>query len=208
MKKKLPIIIIAASAVLLLIIAGIYIYSVRHADYLFARSVSDDEREKRIALVEEAVSWYGTEGGSTAHAQLLEIYNSQEVLPVGYAMKQDDAWCAAFVTVVAIRQERTDIIPAECGCQRQIELFQKLGCWEETDDYEPLPGDIIYYAGSTAGENTGRAKHVGIVVGCWRGWIKVIEGNYADRVEYRYIRIGDASIRGYGIPDYEKLPVE
>lgn len=207
MKKKILIILVSA-AVLLLVIAGLYIHSIHNADYLFTRSVSDDERQNRLALVEEAVAWYGTEEGSTAHAQLLEIYNAQEALPVGYAMKSDDAWCAAFVSVMAIRQNFTEIIPTECGCQRQIELFQQLDCWEEADDYEPLPGDIIYYSAPSAGENTANAKHVGIVVGTWRSWIKVIEGNYNNRVEYRYIRVGDASIRGYGIPEYEKLAVE
>lgn len=201
MKKKI-IITAAAAAVLLLLIAGIYIYSLRHADYSFTRAVSDDERQNRITLVEEAVSWLGTEEGSTAHAQLLQIYNSHEPLAVGYEMHSSDAWCAAFVSVAAIRTELTGIIPTECGCERQIELFQELECWEEDDNYEPLPGDIIYYSGSTAGENSGWAKHVGIVVGTWRGWIKVIEGNYNQQVAYRYIRVGDPSIRGYGLPDY------
>ena len=97
----------------------------------------------------------------------------------------------------------TDIIPTECGCQRQIDLFKKLGRWEEMDDYIPLPGDIIYYSSQRPiGENTAWSDHVGIVVGTQGKWIKVIEGNYHEKVEYRIICTGDILIRGYGLPDY------
>ena len=116
----------------------------------------------------------------------------------------EDNWCAAFVSVAAIQSGLTDIIPTECGCQRQIGLWQELGQWEEDDSYEPLPGDIIYYSSGAPlfGDNTKWSDHVGIVVGTWHGWIKVIEGNYGDMVAYRYIPINAVNIRGYATPDY------
>ena len=106
---------------------------------------------------------------------------------------------------VFTRQRHTDIIPTECGCERQIGLWQKLERWEENDNYMPLPGDYIYYAWDehfSFGDCTGWADHVGIVVGTNGPFIKVIEGNRDDMVTYRIILRGNWQIRGYGLPDY------
>ena len=65
-------------------------------------------------------------------------------------------------------------------------------------------GDYIFYSkeNGNPGDNIGWAEHIGIVVGVWKDWIKVIEGNKDDAVSYRYIRVGDWIIRGYGVPNY------
>ena len=99
----------------------------------------------------------------------------------------------------------TDIIPTECGCQRQIGLFDAIGRWEEEDAYVPLPGDIIYFVlkGDTSAACTAWSDHVGIVVGTNGNRIKVIEGNNGGAVRYRYISVDDPTIRGYALPDYE-----
>ena len=93
--------------------------------------------------------------------------------------------------------------PPSAG-QRQIGLFDDLGCWEERDDYMPLPGDIIFYCTGNKlfGDCIGWSDHVGIVVGTRFGWIQVIEGNVNDTVTYRYIMVNDPSIRGFGIPNF------
>ena len=109
------------------------------------------------------------------------------------------------VSAAAIASQETNIIPTECGCQRQIELFAQMGCWQEDDNYLPLPGDIIYYSWGKQplfSDCTGWSNHVGIVVGTAGPFIKVIEGNKNDRVAYRYILRGYYQIRGYGLPDY------
>ena len=121
-----------------------------------------------------------------------------------YKVLYTDSWCATFVTAAAMKAGLTDIIPPECGCQRQIGLFQELGRWQEQDTYIPLPGDIIYYAWDEEpfGDCTGWADHVGIVVGtCWP-FVKVIEGNKDDRVDYRIVSIWNPTIRGYALPEY------
>ncbi len=202
-KRKLILKIVLGFALVCLLI-GLAVYAVRHGDYAFTRSVSDDERELRLSLVHQAEAWLGTEEGSPAHAQIIDIYNRHEPLAQGYEVKPEDNWCAAFVSTAAIQAGLTDYIPTECGCQRQIDLWTELNCWQEDDSYEPLPGDIIYYSskGPWFGDNTEWSDHVGIVVGTWHGWIKVIEGNYGDMVAYRYIPVDDVSIRGYAIPDY------
>lgn len=192
--------------ILIAAVIGIGIFIAYNADYGFSRSVSAGEQKLRLQIVSEAEDWLGADEGSAAHRQILDIYNSHKPLAQGYEVQADDNWCAAFVSTVAIQCGLTDIIPTECGCQRQIGLFQELNCWVEEDDYEPLPGDIIYYCNSDtglSGDCTGWSDHVGIVVGTWHGIIKVIEGNNSDSVRYRYIPVNAPLIRGYATPDYE-----
>lgn len=175
------------------------------ATYGFAREVSEKEKSLRLEMVSTAESWLGTLEGYADHEELMQLYNSHEPLAQGYEMTLEDNWCAAFGSVVAIQCGNTDIIPTECGCERQIGLWQKLDRWEENDNYVPLPGDYIYYAWDEAwpfGDCTGWADHVGIVVGTAGPFIKVIEGNYGDQVAYRTILIGNYQIRGFGLPDY------
>ncbi|MBQ9762080.1 MAG: CHAP domain-containing protein [Oscillospiraceae bacterium] len=207
MKKKIIIgAIIAASlaAVVLLTMGGVWIYQ-RNAHYDFDHTVPPAQAIQRTQVVKQAQQWLGAKEGDSRHKQIVDLYNAHTPLAQGYQVTYDDNWCATFVSTVAIQLGITDIIPTECGCQRQIELFQQKGCWEENDDYLPLPGDIIYYCMENAplfGDCTGWSDHVGIVVGTAGEFIKVIEGNYGDEVAYRYLSAGDRHIRGYAIPAY------
>lgn len=173
--------------------------------------VDPAERKLRDSVVERAETYLGVNETDDSHMRIVDLYNSQEVLPMGYTLQQSDSWCAAFVTGVAIQQKMTDIIPPECGCQRQIELFKALSRWEERDNAIPLPGDIIYYDWEEKNlfdDCTGWSDHVGIVVGTKWPFVKVIEGNKDDSVSYRYIFLNDVHIRGFGKPDYssKKIP--
>lgn len=172
----------------------------------FAREIAQAEAELRFRIVQTAESWIGSNETDGTHQEIIDLYNSHEPLAQGYAVTYEDNWCATFGSAVAIQLELTDIIPTECGCERQIGLWQEMGRWEENDNYLPLPGDYIYYAwdeGFDLGDCTGWADHVGIVVGTAGPFIKVIEGNKDDQVTYRVILRGDYQIRGYGLPDYE-----
>ena len=132
----------------------------------FYWKVSPEETALRMELVQTAESYLGTLEGDSRHQEILGIYNTHEPLAVGYVVQDTDDWCATFVSAMAIQCGLTDIIPTECGCQRQIGLFQSLGTWEENDAAVPLPGDIIYYDWDARGlgGSTGWADHVGIVV--------------------------------------------
>ena len=176
--------------------------------YGFDHEIPDAEQQLRLKLVETASSWIGSNEANGSHQAIIDLYNNHEPLAQGYRVKYDDQWCATFVSAAAIEAGLTPIIPTECGCQRQIELFQGLEVWQEADDYIPLPGDIIYYCQNNIdniNDCTGWSDHVGIVVGTSEHWIKVIEGNYSDRVGYRYIKADDLIIRGYAVPDYSSL---
>lgn len=203
-KRRMFLIPVAIIAVITLIVSGIFIYF-HFADWGFARQVPFTEQLSRLHTVHTAQNWLGTREGFANHERIVQIYNSHEPLAQSYAVTVDDNWCAAFASAVAIQCDLTDIVPTECGCERQIGLWEKLGRWEENDNYMPLPGDYIYYAwdeGWDFGDCTGWADHVGIVVGTAGPFIKVIEGNKDDMVTYRIILRGDYRIRGYGMPDY------
>lgn len=164
-------------------------------------------------VVEHARLWIGTKEGSAKHKAVVDLYNSHKPLARGYKVKYTDAWCATFVSAIAIQLGYTEIIPTECGCGKMIELFKKLGAWVENENRTPNPGDIIFYDwnDSGKGDNLGSPEHVGIVEKVENGKITVIEGNYdgsdadkTDGVERRVIAVNGRYIRGYGVPKYDK----
>lgn len=210
MTKRQKIILYSIIGVLVLtglIAGGIWLYF-SNAAYGFEEAIPEAEKTLRMSLITAAEGWLGCNEADGSHKQIIDFYNSHEPLAQGYQVQYDDQWCATFVSAAAIRAGLTQIIPTECGCQRQIELFRQLGTWQESDDHKPLPGDIIYYSRDSSalfGDCTKWSDHVGIVVGTNGNMIKVIEGNYGDRVDYRLIRVNDPIIRGFAIPDYRTL---
>ena len=156
-------------------------------------------------VVEQAKAWLGLKESDGSHKQIIDIYNSQKPLPVGYAVKYNDAWCATFVSAVAVKLGYTDIIPCECSCPRMITLFQNKGIWVEDENRTPNPGDIIFYdwQDNGVGDNKGSSDHVGIVEKVSDGYITVIEGNYSDSVKRRTLAVNGRYIRGYGVPKYD-----
>lgn len=160
----------------------------------------------REDIVKQAESWIGRKESDGSHKFIIDTYNGHKPLARGYKVKYTDAWCATFVSAVAIAQGATAIIPIECGCGQMIELFKSLGCWVETDSYVPSPGDVIFYDwdDNGSGENKGYPEHVGIVQKVSGSALYVIEGNYGDSVKVRRLAVNGKYIRGYGIPKYSK----
>ena len=200
MNRKKTWIQICCSTVFFLAVAAHYIFE----PWGFYRKVGQPEVGKRLSLVAAAEAYLGANEADGSYRVILERYNAQPVLPQGYALQDSDSWCAAFVTVAAMDAGLSQRIPPECGCQRQIGLWQALGSWQEDDGYIPQPGDIIYYDfdENRLRDCTGWSDHVGIVVGVKWPFIKVIEGNWRDAVCSRVLFINDIHIRGYGLPDY------
>ncbi len=202
-KKRIWPIVLISVLLLIVLLVGFY-FSIPYLNYGFSRAVSPEEEALRLTVVEYAESWLGANESDGSHHPIVDLYNSFEPLAQGYTVTYEDNWCATFGSAVAIHLGLTDIIPTECGCQRQIGLFDAMGRWEEDDSYLPLPGDYIFYAwdDNPIGDCTGWADHVGIVVGTWGPFIKVIEGNKSDAVGYRILLRDDPTIRGFGLPDY------
>lgn len=157
------------------------------------------------AVLAQARAWIGKNEADGTHKSIIDVYNAHKPLARGYAVKYTDAWCATFVSAVAIKCGATDIIPTECGCGQMIALFKNLGEWSESDRRTPKPGDVIFYDwdDTGAGDNTGWPDHVGIVESVSGGNITVIEGNKNNAVARRTIAVNGRYIRGYGVPKYE-----
>lgn len=195
------------SLIILVVIVILSAAFLSNAEFGYPRSVPAEEAALRDAVVATAVSWLGCKEGDNTHTPIIDIYNRHEPLARDYAVQYDDEWCSTYASAISIQCGLTDIIPTECGCERHIWLFMEIDAWEENDDYIPLPGDYIFYSkeNGNPGDNVGWAEHIGIVVGVWNNWIKVIEGNKEDAVAYRYIPVGNWIIRGYGVPDYGRI---
>lgn len=167
-----------------------------------------DKSDLRHKVIETAQSFLDYNEWDGSHQTIIDIYNNYGNLPIGYKVSYYDSWCATFVSVVAILCGIEDsLIPRECGCERQIQLFKQLGTWTEDDAYVPSPGDIIYYNWDDGWDyeytdNQMFADHVGIVTACDGYYITVIEGNYHDQVQYRTIEVNGRFIRGFGTPNY------
>ena len=159
---------------------------------------------ERDQIIAQARAWLGKKESDGSHREIIDVYNSHKPLARGYAVKYTDAWCATFVSALAIKCGLTDIIPTECGCGQMVTLFQKLGEWIENDAYLPSPGDVIFYdwQDSGSGDNTGWPDHVGIVEEVSGKTITIIEGNKSNYVSRRTLQVNGKYIRGYGVPKY------
>ena len=168
------------------------------------------ETKIREKVVATAKAWLGCKESDGSHRQIVDVYNSHRPLARGYALRYTDAWCAGFVSAVAIKCGLTDIMPTEVGVGNMIDLYRRLGRWKEQDSYVPSPGDVIMYAwgDSGAGDCASGASHVGIVVSCDGKTITVIEGNKNNAVDYREIAVNGRYIRGFGLPDYASKATE
>ena len=163
--------------------------------------VSNGQRDR---ILRAAASLVGVRGGSAAHHQLVNDYNSVRPLPVGYAVKNSDDWCDIFVTTVFQREGLSGLIGRECGVERHIQIFKRLGIWNEDGSSTPKAGDIITFNWDQNSQpNNGFADHIGIVESVSNGFIHTIEGNSNDQVRRNTYRIGHGNIRGFATPRYQ-----
>lgn len=159
----------------------------------------------RNNVVKQAQAWVGLKESDGTHMKIVNVYNGHKPLARGYKLKSTDSWCAAFVSAVSIECGCTGIIPTEVSCPQMIELFKKLGEWQENDAYKPSPGDVVFYDwdDSGSGDNKGVSDHVGVVEKVSGNKITVIEGNKNNAVERRTLEVNGRYIRGYGVPKYD-----
>ena len=161
--------------------------------------------DQKNRVIRAASNLVGTSTGSAAHQRMVEDYNSVKPLPVGYAVKNTDDWCDVFVTVVFQREGLSHLVGRECGVERHIQIFKKLGIWNEDGTTTPQSGDIITFNwDKDTQQNDGWADHIGIVERVENGWIHTIEGNSSNGVVRRNTyRVGHGNIRGFARPHYQ-----
>lgn len=162
----------------------------------------------RDRAVQRAISYVGMRQGDSRHRQLIDTYNTYLPHPRGYKMTYKAFWCATGMSAIAIEEKLTKIMPVECGCPQMVRLYQQIGRWRENDDFNPRPGAIIFWdwQDSGIGDNCGTPDHVGMVVKNENGRLTVVECNNGNAAcDYKYMRVNDRYIRGYGDPDYESM---
>lgn len=108
-------------------------------------------------------------------------------------------WCAIFVSWCADQCGYLDagVLPKMEGVRPYVDWFRERGQWQGRD-YEPSPGDIIFFDW----ESDGLADHVGIVEKIENGLVYTVEGNSGDVCAERRYTFGIAPIYGYGLPLY------
>nr|DAK03040.1 MAG TPA: peptidoglycan hydrolase [Caudoviricetes sp.] len=171
------------------------------------------EKQIRAQVVATAEAWLGAKTGSAQHKEIIKIYNAQRPLPRGTQMQENWAWCAVFVSAVALKLGYRDIMPTEMSCHQMMLLYKQLGRWIENDAYVPSAGDVIFYdwqdgTNYAATDNTGTPDHVGIVTSCDGITIRVIEGNVSNEVGTRVLVVNGRYIRGFGVPDFASKATE
>ena len=164
----------------------------------------------RTKVIGQARAWLGCNEADGTHKKIIDIYNTQNPRPRGYKVQYTDAWCATFVSAVAVKLGYTRIIPCECSCNYMIQGFKNIGCWVENDAYVPKQGDVIFYdwQDSGSGDNVGSSDHVGYVDSCDGVNIVAIEGNKNNAVERRILKVNGKYIRGFGVPKYNTESVD
>ena len=169
------------------------------------RLIPQQVTDQKNRVIRAAANLVGTSTGSPAHQRMVADYNSVKPLPVGYAVKNTDDWCDVFVTVVFQREGLSYLVGRECGVERHIQIFKKLGIWNEDGTTTPQSGDIITFNwDKDTQQNDGWADHIGIVERVENGWIHTIEGNSSNGVVRRNTyRVGHGNIRGFARPHYQ-----
>ena len=166
----------------------------------------------RDEIVRVAKSYIGTVGGSSAHADIIHIFNT--VKPFGYTAHKSDPWCSEFVSACAIqafgKKTAVKYFPLSAACAYMISKAKEMNIFVESDKYIPDKGDFILYdwddgSNYAKTDNKNTPDHVGIVEYYKSGYIHVIEGNYSNRVKRRTIPINGRYIRGFVTPDYDKI---
>lgn len=170
------------------------------------KAITEAELRQKVANTINA--WLGATEGSAGHKEILKIYNEQNPLPVGYKMKDTDAWCAATVSATWLKVGIAQYITTECGCGRFRDNAKKLGIWVENDAYKPKIGDAIiyYWSDNGVGDCQTGADHIGIVTSVNGNSFTVTEGNTDNGiVGKRTMQVNGRYIRGFIAPDYATI---
>lgn len=164
------------------------------------------EQQLRQKVVNTARGWLGRRESDGSHRAIIDLYNAHKPLARGYRVQYTDAWCATFVSAVAIKCGLSDIMPLECGCEAMISLYRShaVSRWEEDESITPQPGDVVFYdwQDNDSSDDQGAADHVGIVSSVNGRVLKVIEGNFSNSVKERTLNVNGKYLRGFGLPAY------
>ena len=154
----------------------------------------------RAAVVSTAAAWLGCKESNKSNKPIVDLYNQN----MGTKFSYKDAWCAMFVSAVAIKSGTTKIIVRGSYCPTVINTYKN----SKTADYKygagakyvPKAGDVIFFDWN----RNGVPDHTGLVASVSGNTVKTIEGNYSDAVGYRTFSVGYSYVQGYGLPNYDE----
>jgi LysM repeat protein len=164
------------------------------------------DAQSRAKAVSIAEAYVGCVRGDARHRDIIDTFNTVE--PDGWPMNYTAAWCATFVSAIAIKQfgktEAAKMFPLSANCMNIIKGAKSRDIWVENDSFVPSPGDWIIYdwADKGVGDDTTGYDHVGLVKAAANGVITVIEGNRDNKCAYRMIAVNGRYIRGFVHPKY------
>ena len=179
--------------------------AIEFSDMMAARSGSSGYGDK--AYVSHVLRYYviGRSFMSEGNGAMVAVAQSQ-IGNVGgepywswYGYNNRVEWCAIFVSWVADQCGYLDtgVLPKMEGVRPYVDWFRERGQWHGRD-YEPMPGDIIFFDW----ESDGLADHVGIVEKVDGGYVYTIEGNAGDMCICCTYQQNSNLIFGYGVPWY------
>ena len=179
--------------------------AIEFSDMMAARSGSSGYGDK--AYVSHVLRYYpiGRSFMGEGNAAMVAVAQSQ-IGNVGgapywswWGLDYRVEWCAIFVSWCADQCGYLDagVLPKMEGVRPYVDWFFERGQWQGRD-YEPSPGDIIFFDW----ENDGLADHVGIVEKVEDGQIYTVEGNSGDRCVENHYYLGSAPVYGFGLPLY------
>ena len=111
-----------------------------------------------------------------------------------YGVEHED-WCAMFVAFCLnyANVSRSDY-PWDAGCERFRDNVRSFGAYVSAGDYDPQPGDLIFFEDD---EYRNQAGHIGIVEDVSDTTVYTIEGNSASEVRCKSYSLNDSNIMGY-----------
>ena len=123
-----------------------------------------------------------------------------------YGFNSRVEWCACFVSWCANECGYIDagVIPKFAGCTGGSNWFKDRGQWQD-GDYEPRPGDLIFFDWNEKGGSGPQddvPDHVGIVERVENGVVYTVEGNSGDSCRQNAYSVGHYEIWGYATPVY------
>lgn len=179
--------------------------AIEFSDMMAARSGSSGYGDK--AYVSHVLRYYpiGRSFMGEGNAAMVAVAQSQIGNVGGYpywswwGYNDRVEWCAIFVSWCADQCGYLDagVLPKMEGVRPYVDWFRERGQWQGRD-YEPSPGDIIFFDW----ESDGLADHIGIVEKVENGLIYTVEGNSGDICAERRYTLGTAPVHGFGLPLY------
>ena len=146
--------------------------------------------------------YLGCKESNGSHKKIIDIFNSSKLKT--FSVSYSDAWCAAFISAMAVETGMDKLIPISANCDEMYKKGTIMGISIPKSSWIPKVGDIIFYDWNVNGE----LDHVGAVKSIDGSGITVIEGNKNDSVAHRVINYKNGTITKILRPRYETETVK